>query len=60
VTVNFKLLVDRLIKILFEQKQISQKVIFIILENMYQDNEYYSENTKLYKKNGYKRVMEII
>ena len=60
ISVDFKLLFQRFIRIMFEQVEIKQLDLFRILERQYQNGHYFQDGVKSYRLKGYKRVKEII
>ena len=59
IRVNFKLLLRRILCILFEKRAIYVVELYRALEAHYKNGEYYQSGRKLYRGRAYRRIQEI-
>ena len=60
VNVDFKILVPRVINILFEQREIVKRELFQVLERQYKNGDFYRFLRRLDKGKGYNRVLDVL
>ena len=58
--VDFKILVPRVINILFEQREIVKRELFQVLERQYKNGDFYRFLRRLDKGKGYNRVLDVL
>jgi len=59
IRVNFRLLLRRILCILFERRAIHVVELYRALEAHYKNGEYYQPGRKLYRGRAYRRIQEI-